>query len=139
MMTPDLLDRLRRWADTAMQRDPDFALREDGVPYLLRWEMVGSTPEHHVYLHRIVDSEREDRLHGHPWPSVSIILSGRYIDHMDKRQQLRVPGDVVYRPMDERHRMELIPGEDCSTLFLTGNKAALWRVGRYDQIGDFAR
>lgn len=137
-MTPELLESLQRWAIPQLVDPAPIILHEDGVPYLLRWEVGEDTTNHHVYLHKIVDSELPERMHGHPWPNTSIVIQGRYIEHMAEGSFERVPGDVTYRDPEVEHRMELIGGEPCITLFLTGDKCQAWKDGRYAEIGDFA-
>lgn len=52
--------------------------REDGGPYLERY-YVGELLGTKFYLHRFVSSDREPRLHNHPWTwGRALVLSGGY-------------------------------------------------------------
>ena len=136
-MTPELLEALLHWSAAALAREPDIVLEDFGSAYLRRWELPGSSPGHHIYLHEIVRSEHPDAMHGHPWPNASIVLAGRYIEHTPERAFIRSAGDVVYRAPGDTHRMEVSPGEPCTTLFLTGDWVEVWAEGRHAEIGDF--
>jgi hypothetical protein len=99
------------------------------VPYLLRWfikrEEEGTGRR--VYLHCFCRSDYDRALHDHPWSSTSIILEGEYLEHLqDGTVEHRKAGDVVSRSAEAQHRVELIGGRRCWTLFITGPKVREW-------------
>jgi hypothetical protein len=117
----------------AAGRAPDVIIGGIDNPYLRRWHLTprGNGPA--VYLHHFLRSDDDRALHDHPWSSVSIILEGRYIEHLpDQIRALRSPGDVVIREPLAPHRVELLPdveagGEQpCWSLFLVGNRVRDW-------------
>lgn len=83
-----------------------------------------------VYIHRFRSGDTERVLHDHPWPSISIILSGRYLEHLPRVPPvIRSAGDVIVRAAGVPHRIDLIDDPDVSptyTLFATGGKVRDW-------------
>ena len=156
MKIPELIRlRLLHWAEARhlQARDCDFLIHNSGGPYLARWYVVRQgqrwlrlTPEerlHHldvhdprsdgagrnVFVHRFTASDDERALHDHPWPWLTVILSGQYLEHVPAdprnpagatRVRRRRQGDVVWcRQAQRAHRIEVIDGEPAVTLFLT--------------------
>lgn len=116
-------EQLWTWADTILRRPPDFVIGND---YLRRWYVVPRNAFANVYLHEFCRSDDDRALHDHPWPNASYVLRGRYIEHTPEGQFLRVAGDFVERPAEALHRIELIDGLPCITLFTTGPKVRDW-------------
>lgn len=100
----------------------------DGEPvYLERWWVIARNRwPINVYLHLLHRSDDDRALHDHPWANVSIVLSGRYREHTPAGVFLREAGDVVRRPAEALHRLELVDGAPCRTLFLTGRVSRVW-------------
>ncbi|HZR87870.1 MAG TPA: hypothetical protein VFB02_13755 [Bradyrhizobium sp.] len=125
---------LARYAELRMQRAADFVI---GAPrrYMERWFVVPRNPAGNAYLHRFWRSDDDQALHDHPWPSVSIVLRGGYVEHTIAaggihRRRIRRPGDVIFRGPQAAHRIEIDPtlagpGE-VVTLFLTGPRIREW-------------
>lgn len=148
---------------TAMKRPPDFMVGGADNPYLLRWwitpwsgwlrdvkptdpawkrigeKVVRFLPG--IYLHKFLRDDDDRALHDHPWPSVSYILEGGYIEHLDKgRKRLWFKGAIVFRRAAHRHRIELLrdfnqprpfgkrdhPVIPAWTVFITGFKVREW-------------
>lgn len=101
-----------------------------------------------VRIHHIMSSDWDRHLHDHPFASMSLILRGRYIEIMPRyREQpasrdnlpggqwrrLRKPGDIIFRSAVDRHRLEIIRGESCWSLFAMGRKTRSW--GFYTEAG----
>ncbi|MEO0033840.1 MAG: hypothetical protein RIS94_3598 [Pseudomonadota bacterium] len=118
------LKDLQLWAEREMLRAPDFVI---GDNYLRRWWMIPRNELSNVYLHEFRKSDDDRALHDHPWDSTSVILFGRYREHLPGGISLvRRAGDVVTRTAEQLHRVELEPGETCITLFITGPKVREW-------------
>lgn len=119
-------------------RYPDLTISPDGSPYIYRWHVLRSTPEHGgTYFHIQVADDPERPLHDHPWDNMSNILAGGYTEIlcMTKDEPTaantgsyhRKPGDVVYRKANWSHRL-LLPLEIpyTMTLFMMGPRVRDW-------------
>jgi hypothetical protein len=84
-----------------------------------------------VYLHHFLRSDDERALHDHPWPWASLLLRGRYIEHtiaaggVHRRDERHV-GSLKLALPSRAHRVEVLPGESCWTLFITGPRVREW-------------
>lgn len=122
-----LLDRLRR----AANRPPDEII---GSPvFLNRWDLVPRTRWRSFYLHEIFGSDNELILHDHPWPSLSFVLKGAYVEHTIRaggihERRIRKAGDIIFRLPATPHRLEMPEGaeDSCWTLFLAGPRVREW-------------
>lgn len=122
------------------RRSPDFIVGEPENPYLRRWWLIPRNPIFNVYLHQFLRSDDDRALHDHPWPYVSILLRGAYIEITPKGWFGRAPGSVVARTPRARHRVVLLSDtsleqirttqpdfpSDCWTLFITGPRVRQW-------------
>lgn len=125
--------RLARWLidGAAVSRPPDFVIGSRARPYLLRWWQIPRNPVSNAYLHCIRRSDDDRALHDHPWVNLSILLRGRYIEHtiaaggVERRVERRA-GDMKLRLPTAAHRLELIDGEECWPLFITGPRLRTW-------------
>lgn len=118
------LEQIQAWARAIMDcRGPDFVI---GDNYLRRWWIVPRNPFSNLYLHEFRRSDDDRALHDHPWTSTSFIIAGRYREHTPDGVFERVAGDVVSRPAEALHRVELYPGESAVTLFFTGPIVRDW-------------
>lgn len=67
-----------------------------------------------IYVHQFLRSDHDRAFHDHPWPFVAIILKGGYWEHHDQTTDgkpvlaYRRPGDVLVRPAEWRHRVQLV-------------------------------
>jgi quercetin dioxygenase-like cupin family protein len=99
-------------------------VRPDGVVYVERFELA-STQELTLAVHRWLDSEDQSAPHDHPWANCSTVLAGRLVEHgLDGSIELG-PGDVVTRPAELPHRIELAEGP-AVTLFCHGPILRRW-------------
>jgi hypothetical protein len=105
-------------------RPPDFVVGDPDQPYLKRWWLIPRNRYFNIYLHHFLRSDEDRALHDHPWPNVSILIEGSYIEHtinaggIKKTQELRA-GDIKMRPSGKSaHRIEIL--NPCWTLFITG-------------------
>jgi hypothetical protein len=123
-------------------RPADVTIGGAARPYLLRWHVIPRNRWFNLYLHWFLRSDDDRALHDHPWPNLSILLHGRYIEHT------LAPGGIHHRTLRQAgtrsgwalrpsgrhaHRIELLPGEgtpystyDCWTLFITGPAYRHW-------------
>lgn len=118
----DLAD-MQRWASDIMGRRPDFVIGND---YLRRWWVIPRNPWCNVYLHDIRKSDDDRALHDHPWPNTSFLIFGGYVEHTPEGVFHRRAGDVVSRPAEALHRLEVLPGMSAISLFVTGPKVREW-------------
>lgn len=123
---------LRRWAEWIMRRrPPDHVIGGAERPYLLRWWAIPRNRLFNIYLHEFRRSDDDRALHDHPWFNCSVLLSGRYIEHTIAaggvhRKVERRAGAVKFRAPWSAHRVELIDGQVCRTLFITGPRLRAW-------------
>ncbi|MFZ5743429.1 MAG: hypothetical protein ACOY7T_02980 [Pseudomonadota bacterium] len=118
------LEEMQAWAECLMaSRAPDFVIGDD---YLRRWYVIPRNSGQNVYLHDIRRSDDDRALHDHPWANTSFLLMGRYLEHTPEGVFERIEGQVITRPAEALHRLEVIPGERCISLFVTGPKVRDW-------------
>lgn len=112
-----------KYADS---REPDQKIGPPDDPYMLRWHVTPRDNEAGgIYLHYFRHSDDDRALHDHPWDSVSIVLSGEYIEHLPGGCTRHIKaGDVIARSAEFTHRIEVI--ERGFTLFTKGPKTREW-------------
>ena len=111
------------WAQSIMMSAPDFIIGEN---YLRRWWVVPRNRYCSVYLHEINKSDDDRALHDHPWDNTSHVIDGQYIEHTPEGVFVRKAGDVISRPANALHRLEIEPGSSAITLFITGPTIREW-------------
>lgn len=136
------LRRLYREVMAESTADEELCRADEEWPYLRRWWLrraAASEPSSRaVYLHETIEPDVHPP-HNHPWPSASLLVSGRLtdrqfqsrsgVDHMTIWQLS--PGDIIYRPA--RHCHLLDPhGTRALTLFVTGERTQPWGFLRPD-------
>lgn len=127
-------------------RPPDMVIGDPQHPYLRRWWVIPRNRWCNVYLHQILRSDDDRALHDHPWPNVSIVLSGQYAEVTVSRRTGRIlrrnPGlscwpygtvtklrqalSVVFRRATTPHRLVVDPARPVWTLFITGPRWRDW-------------
>lgn len=119
-------------------RKPDFVIGSSENPYLLRWWVIPRNRFFNIYLHCILRSDDDRALHDHPWWNISIILKGGYWEvkphayHKDGRAYGHsMPRwcrawSIVFRSATTAHRLELLNGTPCWSLFITGPRIREW-------------
>jgi len=114
-------------------RPPDEIIGDPDRPHFNRWHMIQSNRWLNVYAHQFLHSDDDRALHDHPWPSVSLVLSGSYIEHEIRAGgvhvvTIRKKGDLIFRSARSAHRIELHEDSStpCWTLFITGPKLREW-------------
>jgi hypothetical protein len=125
MYCADLTD-MAAWARARMLRDPDFIIGEPERPYLRRWWIVPRNEFQNLYLHEILRDDDDRALHDHPWRNTSLVLIGRYREITPSGSFIREAGSLVERAATDSHRLELVDGQPCVSLFFTGQKVREW-------------
>lgn len=143
-----LAPRLKAWAGV---RKPDFQivkarvgsgkdLPEGSEVYLNRWHVIKPRwwrPG--AYLHQMLKDD-DAVLHDHPYWSVSLCLGEglreRYVTEPAKNYMGWIPGlranatfvrypdmgDVIFRSSTMAHQLQVLPGKEPWTLFITGRR-----------------
>jgi hypothetical protein len=117
---------MQDWAKES--RPPDFRI---GPGYIDRWFITPRSEAGNVYLHRTLRSDDDRALHDHPWDNTSFIIAGGFTEVVPDRfggemRWKREPGEVIQRKATDRHRLELEPGYQSISLFMTGPKVREW-------------
>ena len=108
-------------------RKPDFVIGRSGVrEYLRRWWVIPRNRWFNIYLHHILHDDDDRALHDHPWINCSVILKGQYMEVTPHGRFLRRRWWPILRRPTAAHRLELIDGEPCWTLFITGPLVRQW-------------
>jgi len=120
-----IVNRIIAWAE---QRKPDLVLGDDGNGwiYLTRWFAIPQNPLFNIYVHKMQADTEGRAMHDHPWVNISILLRGGYFEHTTGRILGRIAGDIVFRRAKSRHRLEVLKGHTCWTLFITGPRFRKW-------------
>jgi hypothetical protein len=131
---------------------PYFHLKdkESGEIYMERYwlKQPDASGGNSIRIHHTMRSDFDRALHDHPWPSTSIVLKGGYFeilpkdqgqdsskDSTDFQRVWRSAGDVVSRAAHDRHRLEIVPGTSCWSMFIVGTWEKDW--GFYDKEEGF--
>lgn len=132
-----LFDRFADWVVTRAKRTPYFHLKDymerywlfrrgafgladadgHGAPEGGEGEQ-GARPALAARVHVILRSDADDHLHDHPWPHLSIILSGGYWEDVpfvhrgaawvgETRRVWRGPGAIVFRRATSLHKLHI--------------------------------
>lgn len=130
-------------------RKPDFVVGDEANPYLQRWHIIPQNPVFNIFLHKFMRDDDDRALHDHPWPSLSFLLKGSYVECTPGengriKRKLYKRGSMIYRRATHRHRIELekdidafdpahrlglrqeLPRIPAWTLFITGFKVREW-------------
>lgn len=151
----DALRSLLLWAlESHIEARPcDESIGELVNPYMQRWHIIRKEQlldvtfathlerlrvpfvVENAYVHRFLRSDDDRALHDHPWPWMSILLDGEYLEHRplhsngaaDQSQaNPRLAGSIaINTDASQAHRIELTTGNPV-TLFLTGHKTRDW-------------
>ncbi len=127
-LTAWLFDLLLR--RVALRRKEDFFIQPER-DYLRRWYVIPRNRLLNVYLHEIRNSDDDRALHDHPWVNCSILLNGSYAERTIaaggvETRTVRRAGEIKLRRARAAHRLELIDGHACWTLFVTGPRLREW-------------
>jgi hypothetical protein len=118
---------LREWLlRMPERRPPDFIIGGEDRPYLLRWWIIPRNPIFNVYLHCFLRDDDDRALHDHPWIWCSILLRGSYLEYTEAGIQRFDAGSIRTHRAKFSHRLALIAGAHCWTLFITGPRIRNW-------------
>lgn len=125
-----LRERIRNWFK------PHFVIGSPADPYMLRWYVVPRNPFLNVYLHKFLRSDDDRAKHDHPWWFVSLLISGGYIEHLERdgvtQTIYRGSPSIAFRRATDRHIVELYEDFDgegpfpCWTIVITGPRIREW-------------
>tara|TARA_B110000196_G_C21037471_1_gene610731 strand:- start:214 stop:633 length:420 start_codon:yes stop_codon:yes gene_type:complete len=74
-----------------------------------------------ILIHHILDDDHGEGLHNHPFPFITIIVSGGYWEtDNDGIKIWRKKGYIGYRSANHLHRVDLKSGVKPITIFITG-------------------
>ena len=74
-----------------------------------------------ILIHHILDNDHGDGLHNHPYPFITIIISGGYWETNVKGLRLwRKKGYIGFRSANFLHRVDLEPGVCPITIYIPG-------------------
>jgi hypothetical protein len=127
-----LFARIRaRCLGVAESRSPDFVIGGDDDPYLRRWFLIPRNRVFNLYLHEFLRDDDDRALHDHPWFNFSWLLKGWYVEHTVRAGGVSVrrvyrAGHLKFRSPWAAHRIELINGQPCFSLFVTGPRLREW-------------
>jgi hypothetical protein len=144
-----------KWFRGWLHGGPHFVVGDPRNPYLLRWYVIPRNPVCNLYLHKFMRDDEDRAGHDHPWPSLSILLRGRYREVLyrpdaegTQKPYTRVlrawpRSPVVFRSATHVHRVELVNRKPAWTLFLTGPRVREWGFhcakGRWVHWKDFTK
>lgn len=125
-------------AALASGRNPDWAWMDrfdapqyegDGV-YLTRWRVI-QTPLFGIYVHRFTGPDPRRTLHDHPWPFVSIILSGGYVERRLNPTNMVVNEGRLVRRINimrrgDAHSITRLCKNPTWSIVLAGRRARTW-------------
>lgn len=94
-------------------------------PYLTRWYLLRTVPVA-IWLHQFHASDEDRAKHDHPFSFLTIILWRGYIEHTDSGASRKWPGQVLYRPAEWKHRVELVDNKTCWTLVVRFKRHRDW-------------
>lgn len=100
-----------------------YVISFEGDEYLRRYRII-RLPFLRVYVHNILRSDRDRHLHDHPWSFWTLILEGKYREHMLDGVVERGKGSIGWRPATSLHRVEIV--EPAWTLVVCGPKWRTW-------------
>jgi len=68
----------------------------EGRPYLTRWHLFRFGEQAALMLHRFHCSDEDRALHDHPWPFITLILRGGYIEYAERTTLCRDCNDRFF-------------------------------------------
>lgn len=79
-----------------------------------------------VYFHILRRPDYARCEHDHPWPFVTCVLRGGYVEEVNGKTFARRPGYIGYRPRAFEHRIVTIPKGTAWTLVIRGADRIEW-------------
>lgn len=128
----------------AGRRSPDWAFMEKFIvphydnpkeDYLVRWRVI-QTPLFGIYLHKLGTPDPRDTLHDHPWPFISFVLRGGYIEYVRDLEHYAIPRRVKrinVKRLRDYHWISELDRVPTWTLMFVGRRQRVW--GYLDRDG----
>ena len=135
----------------AGRRPPDFIIGGADHPYLRRWGVTPWSGLYRsdngasdcwwkgivrrlpgIYLHEFLRDDDDRAHHDHPWANASILLRGQYLEHtiaaggVHHVKLISAPALRVRWTGRMAHRIALVDGAPCWSLFITGWRYRDW-------------
>lgn len=115
------------WAFMERFEVPDYD--DPDVLYLTRWRLI-QTPWFGIYLHRLGGPDPRPTLHDHPWPFVSLILRGGYVesrlDPMTRDVRQHTVTRLNFMGLQGAHSIRRLFRTPTWTLLLVGRRVRTW-------------
>lgn len=112
-----------------------FEVWHDGQLYLRRWRIF-ECPWFGIYIHNIKRPDRDRDLHDHPWPFISFVLKGAYVEEVPcKKHNQKIyscPTEINFvewcnlKRATDSHRIKSTFDEGVWTLVLRGRRQRVW-------------
>lgn len=121
------------WAFMELFKVPDYDHPE--TDYLWRLRII-QTPWGGIYLHKLCGPDPRDTLHDHPWPFVSFVLKGGYLEFVPGpfyAQSRYVKRMNVKRFNESYHWIAELDQTPTWTLVFVGRRKRVW--GYLDRDG----
>lgn len=98
--------------------------------YLTRWRIV-QTPWFGILLHRFDGPDPRLTLHDHPWPFLSFVLRGGYVERRLDPMTMRVDEQRVVRSVNrmrliDAHAIRRLLRQPTWTLMFVGRRVRTW-------------
>ena len=118
------LEKLGR-KKVVLDRGPSHPKYEEAKPWMNRYYvLMRHRPKwfpFNILIHHILDDDHGVGLHNHPFPYITIIISGGYWEtDKNKNKIWRDRFYVGFRSADNLHRVDLEPGIKPVTIYIAG-------------------
>lgn len=114
------------------KRKPDFIVPYNkNKIYMERWNIIPRNKIFNIFLHQFTEPDPDYTLHDHPWFCMSLILFSKYQEHTIKYGGVfhytdHKIGDLIFMSPWHTHRICMVLGKVCRTLFITGPVIRTW-------------
>ena len=124
MLFLKILEKLGR-KKVVMDRGPSHSEYHLAKPWTARYYLLfRKRPKwfpFNILLHHILDNDHGVGLHNHPFPYITIIISGGYWETNIKKEKIwRRRFYIGFRSADNLHRVDLEPGIKPITIYIAG-------------------
>lgn len=129
--------RSARWAFMERFEVPDY---DGDGNYLTRWRVI-QTPLAALYVHRFDGPDPRSTLHDHPWPFLSIVLRGGYVERRLDPTDMQVNENHRIRFVNRMrlggaHAIVRLTRTPTWTLMLVGRRVRTWGYLEPSLFGD---
>ncbi len=124
MLFLNILEKLGR-KKVVMDRGPSHPEYHLAKPWTARYYLLfKKRPKwfpFNILIHHILDNDHGIGLHNHPFPYITIILSGGYWEtNTNEERKWRGKFYIGFRSADNLHRVDLEPGIKPITIYIAG-------------------